>query len=205
MNNQAEIQRRWLDATIVCLASGPSMTQQDADLVGAAHDVVTFTANSTWLLAPWAQVHYSNDHDWWQQNIGTMRRECRGEFWSGCPDSELLPADVKQYPYQKQARGLPADHNLIGWGGNSGFAQMQLAARAGARRIILVGYDMQGDGHWHEDHPEPIRKEFNFPFWIGHFNHAAAALALRGIEVLNASRETALKCFPRISLEAALC
>ena len=46
--------KQWDGRTVVVLASGPSMTQQDADYVeGKAK---TITVNSSFRLAPWARA-----------------------------------------------------------------------------------------------------------------------------------------------------
>lgn len=88
---------------------------------------------------------------------------------------------------------------------NSGAGAIILAARRGADRVILLGYDCQYDGarrHWHEDHRRPLGNAGSLHKWPDQFRALRAHLA--GVEVVNASRQTALDCFPRVSLEEAL-
>lgn len=96
----------------------------------------------------------------------------------------------------------------VGWGGNSGFQALNLAVNFGARRIILIGYDMQiANGvHWHGRHGSGLNNpaESNVRAWRRHFGSIAGHLADLGVEVVNASRETALTCFPRARIEDAL-
>lgn len=197
--------RRWAGETVVCLASGPSMTAEDAEYVRGRARVIT--VNSTWRLAPWADVHYSSDHDWWAEELPAMRERCSGEFWTGYPGGEIAP-DVRVCPYWKRGTGLSRRRGVITWGGNSGYCAMGLAHQFGAARIILVGYDMQdpaGREHWHGQHAESIRKGFNFPMWLRYFEQAARDARMMRIQIINCSRETAITCFPRRDLREALC
>ncbi len=90
-------------------------------------------------------------------------------------------------------------------GANSGLGAIALAAHWGASRIILLGYDCQHTGgrtHWHGDHPQGLGNAGVVKLWPGQF--AQLAGRLKGVEIVNCSRETALRCFPREPLEVAL-
>jgi hypothetical protein len=192
--------QRWQGETVAILASGPSMCAEDAAAVEAA-GVKAIAVNSTWQAAPWANVHYSSDADWWQHNLPAMRKACAGEFFTG--HNGFIAPDVRQCPYRKGAMGLWKKPGAISWGGNSGHCAIGLAYQFGARRIILLGFDQQGE-HWHSEHPAEIRKPPNWPMWAERFSLLARDLAAVGVEVVNASRETSLECFRRISLAEAL-
>lgn len=181
------------------MASGPSMTKEDAERCTAQRVI---TVNSTWRLAPWADVHYSSDHDWWEVELPEMRRECSGAFWTG--HSEPIAPDVMHCPYDKRTRGLSRVAGRIAWGGNSGYCAIGLAHQFGAARVVLLGYDMQGDTHWHGDHEPSVWKAFNFPMWRQRFAEMAADARRAGLEIINCSRETSLTCFPRASLESVI-
>lgn len=89
---------------------------------------------------------------------------------------------------------------------NSGAGAIALAAHWGARRIVLIGYDCQktgGRAHWHPDHPRGMGNAGSVDKWPAQFLDVARNL--RGIEVINCTRETALVVFPRMPLEEALC
>lgn len=82
-------------------------------------------------------------------------------------------------------------------------------ALAGVRRIILTGFDMQhtdGKTHWHGDHgPGLTNPPVNMLAGSARvLDSQAGALAERGVEVLNATRETALRAYKRVSMEKAL-
>lgn len=104
--------------------------------------------------------------------------------------------------------GFTDELDTINGGGNSGFQAIHLAATFGAKRIVLLGYDMQrteGKMHWHGRHWGRLPNGNGFPSWIRQMGPLAKDLRGRGISVINCSRVTALRCFPRTSLENALC
>lgn len=85
---------------------------------------------------------------------------------------------------------------------------MNLAYLFGARKIILLGFDMQsadGKSHWHGDHPGPLNRSSAFKTWIKNFDILARDLRDAGVDVVNATRVTALNCFQKANLEDALC
>jgi len=103
--------------------------------------------------------------------------------------------------------GISASTSHIHTGGNSGYAALGLAALWGASRIVLTGYDMQRSAtratHAHPDHhirlgnPTPE----TLAVWADRFAVAARDLRSRGIEVVNATRRSALRCFDTSQLE----
>lgn len=101
------------------------------------------------------------------------------------------------------------DGSRLGAGANSGFQAVNLAALAGAAKIVLTGFDMQHTGgrkHWHADHTNGLG---NPPATMlsgsaAILDQHAPILERRGITVLNATRETALRCYRRVSMGEAL-
>lgn len=69
----------------------------------------------------------------------------------------------------------------------------------------MIGYDCQktgGKAHWHGDHPKPLGNAGAVDKWPAQFKDMLRYL--RGVSVINCSRETALSCFPRATLEEFL-
>lgn len=88
---------------------------------------------------------------------------------------------------------------MLAHGGNGGYQAINLAALAGAERIILLGYDMKHDGkrsNWHDGHPVKTRDRL-IRGWIPQFRRLADELTKDGVQVINASEDTALDAFPR--------
>ncbi len=151
-------------------------------------------------LAPWADVAYGCDAPWWK----SVR---------GLPDYHGLklayaPHAVDAYGLQKVDIEVLADTllwdrvGLVGSGGNSGFHVLNLVAQWGVNRVLLLGFDCtdRPGVHWYgrntwQGGNNPY--ESNFRRWRLAFRNAAEDLAARGVEVVNASPLSDLKCFPK--------
>ncbi len=193
------VDRLWPDSTIVCIGSGPSLLVEDVERCRGQRVVVV---NDSVDLAPWADALFSADFRWWERRGPTLH-------FSGLKFTAHAKVPTK-YPdvVQLQIRGRdgfdPRPTHITS-GANSGHMAIHLSAHLGARKIVLLGYDMQqadGRNHWHKDHDE--QRPMSFRIWKNAMTTLAVELRARGIEVINASRDTALQCYVRQTLEEAL-
>lgn len=161
--------------------------------------------NTSFKLAPWADYLYACDEAWWTKYHGEALKEFSGEFWT--QDERARRLERMHHVHGERRSGLCRQKGKIHFGGNSGYQAINLAYHFGATRMILLGYDMQrtgGRSHWHGDHPSGLSRHSPLEDWVVQFRSLAADLKHDGIGVVNASRETALTCFERKDLEAAL-
>jgi hypothetical protein len=186
---------RWKGRSVVCIASGPSLVVEDCDAVRAAGHP-TIVTNTTFKLAPWADVLVAFDGKWWAEYHGEVARIFKGEKLSCSPNATKY--------------GAP-DLSTQGWFrrfNNSGAASISLAIAAGAARVVLLGYDCQkgadGRTHWHGDHPRSLSNARSMPNWQLHFKNVARFAKEMSVPVINASRATALAHFERMPLAEAL-
>jgi hypothetical protein len=129
------------------------------------------------------------DREWWQ----TYRAEL---------DSVFVGDRFSNNSHAGNYRTTRISQNCYA---NSGAGAIVTAALGGASKIILLGYDCQktgGKSHWHGDHPKHLGNASRIDGWKQKFSELSKYYAK--IEILNASRETALECFPRVELEDAL-
>lgn len=145
-------------------------------------------------MAPWADALFAMDKQWWDMHIKEVRSVFRGDLCT--TSNQVLRHGLRAMGTYKR-----------GWDpfGNSGAGAVSLAGLAGARRVLMLGYDCQRTGgkvHWHGDHPKGLGNAGAMPKWPQQFAKLKAAMA--GVEIINCSRETALTCFPRASLEDSL-
>lgn len=179
---------KWQGRTVFCIASGPSLTSLDCELVRFCGQPTVVT-NTTFRLCPWADVLFGFDAMWWkhyQEEVKTFQ----GEKLCSSPLAEKYGA----------TRCVPGFRN-------SGAAAIALAMGRGASKVVLLGYDSSFKGtrrHWHEDHPKGLGNAEMMGDWARQFSMVATAAERRGVEILNASRRTVLSCFPRVSLEDVL-
>lgn len=159
--------------------------------------------NNAVRLAPWADILLGGDLKWWAWN-------------RGCPEFTGLKVTchrsvAKVYPdvWVLRVTGLTGCEFKAGHvrtGGNSGYVAIQLAAQIQAKRIILLGYDMQpsadGTHHWHPPHVNNAHP--NYARCLPRFATLVEPLAQAGIEVINCTPRTALTYFPHAQLKDVL-
>lgn len=144
---------------------------------------------------------YACDLKWWDWHKGAAEFKGR-KITQDKGAAEKYPVE---YIESLAEDGLSTDPDIIHQGCNSGYQAINLAYHFGAKRIILLGYDMQftrGESHWFGDHPDGIKSSYGD--WIGKYNTLARHAHNLELEVINCTRITALTCFPRESLESAL-
>lgn len=204
---------RWSGSTVVIIGGGPSIQKDDFEVVhrwyseGLALDynrrvVVT---NTSYQFAPWADALYGADHKWWELYWPDVQVRFAGEKWTQAYKTHKAYG-VRMITCERRD-GLSRLRGVIHHGGNSGYQAIGLAYEFGAKKLILVGFDMQktfGKTHHHGDHPKPLSQSGPYSYWIPNFNKLAIDLKRAGVQVINATRVTALKCFEQRSLEEAL-
>lgn len=192
----------WKGTTALIAGSGPSQTKEDLDYACGKCRVVVL--NSTWKIAPWADMLYACDRQWWHrygpkpEQFQGMRVVGKGE-WPGCLSVNCVPG----------SKAMVFDGRTIGGGWNSGFQALNLLALWKVARVILTGMDCQAEetAHWHGNYKDGVcqnPKQYHFDMWVKCFRQAAPVLKDRGVEVVNASRRTALDAFPRVDLREIL-
>lgn len=181
----------WSGRVVVVVASGPSAARQKLDLVRERFAVVV--VNESWRLAPWADVLFSADVEWWH----------RAQGWSEFKGAKFTTSRSASVAFP-QLRKV----NLhAGEGANSGLLAVRMAVVFGARRIILVGFDMtlEGGVHWHGPH-RSLRNpgEGAVARWRVAMDAAAEDFRSSGVDVLNVSRASVLNNYRRMSLADAI-
>lgn len=167
----------WADEIAVIVASGPSAARTPLDLaIGKAKVIVV---NSSWRLAPWADVLFGCDAGWWFHNDG-----------------------VPDFPGRKYASS-PAATRRFGLelfstrGSNSGLRAIRLAEHFEAALILLVGFDMhdKGGAHWHEPHGGKLRNPIaaSMRDWVIEIERERYRFK---VPIVNCTPGSALTCFP---------
>lgn len=129
-------------------------------------------------LAHWADAMCSTDGDWWREN----------------PDHKNfqgLKFSVKERAPDIKSLGKPTNHN-------SGLLGIRTALHLGARKIILLGFDMSGT-HYFGKHKPPLNNTRPETFEI--FKRHFAQYDYQGAEILNANLNSSLECFPKVRVK----
>jgi hypothetical protein len=176
------------------------------------HDKHVIGINVAYMIGDWIDMVFFGDGGFYCQHklnlakfVG-MRVTCHagasGEKWI-----KYLGRDGRK------PKGISTSPSLVSWNGNSGSAAMSIAAHSGAKRIILLGFDMcLGSGsrqHFHDVYhrgeikPDKHRK-LPFDRHMRGFPIIKSDCDAMGIEVINASQVSAITCFRKCSVKELL-
>lgn len=217
--------RAWEGATAICIAAGPSLTKEQLDKVKEAHDrgVKVGVVNDIFLVAPWADVLYAADVRWWgwyqeglvkkwpwvsftQEQTRQAMREFAGQRISIENGGSAVKESNVYVLKNLNGERLSDDPRGIHTGSNSGYQLLNICYLAGAKKIILVGYDMgylNGKSHSHDGHKIKCH-ETAYHGFARRFDTTVKQLNASGVVVLNATPGSRIGCYPKVSLEEAL-
>lgn len=165
--------------------------------------------NNAFRLGSWVDVLLFGDHAWyltWKQKLFEWHGlivTCANAF--GHIEEQEAPG-IKYLPRDGNKRwGISDDSSKLAWNNNSGAAAISLAAHFGVKRVVLLGFDMRlgedNSSHWHEPHRlvEGTPKKPTPPFQrhLMGFPQIAKDAEKRGIEIINASPDSAIGVFPK--------
>lgn len=189
----------------LCIASGPSLSQYQIEYCAERKEkFTTIVVNDNYKLAPWAEHLYAADEGWWNVHLKESQlQQFKGKKW--IPNKKEFAEENGLHCiecFHKPGLGI---NGVINCGRNSGFQAINLAYHLGAKKIILIGYDMKigGDGkqHWFGDHPSTLRNNSAYQKWLEYFDILQKGLVKRNVRVVNCSLDTALRSFTISTLE----
>jgi len=211
----SRVLRGWAGDTVVLLGGGPSLTIEQVQAVYARHaadELRCIAINDSYLLAPWADVLYAADPRW--HGWHAVRESFKSFGGLKCsiqnPGADLFSDSVhvlrnRDHPYH--GSGLSLDPDAISTGRNGGWQALNIAILAGARKVVLLGFDgkpaADGKTHFHAGHPTPTPlaayEEYRRAFSAGE-----NAIKAAGVRVINCSPGSAIDSFEKLTLEEAL-
>lgn len=165
------------------IAPGPSAS---SELAHRVRGLQVGAIGNAFQLAPFAEFIAASDAAWWMKY----------------PDA--LAAHAQKFCMGKEVKGVElVSIPALGGTMNSGVLGLECAKRLGADRILLLGFDMRGS-HFFGKYVNGLRNTSN----AQRLNHLKQyeqwARTNRGIEVINCTPNSAIECFPRAELNAAL-
>jgi hypothetical protein len=186
----------WTGETAFLLAGGPSLRDFDCKVLRGVGRVIAI--NRSYRLAPWADVLYFCDLYWWQHHKLEVEELFRGRYIVTLENQ----IDGVKTLRNTGTSGLETDPSGLRTGNNSGYQAINLAYHFGVKRIVLLGYDMRvspdGRTHWHGGYTgysaDTYRDLFR-NYMIPCFDTLVQPLRDAGIEVINATPNSALQCW----------
>jgi hypothetical protein len=164
-----DIKPDWAGETVAVLGSGPSLTLEIAESL-TAHRCIA--VNHSFLLAPAADMLVALDLDFW-----TDTKDFSGLRVCGV-DSDDVDALYAGPMYERIEIGPGHTVELR----NSGLAAIRIAARMGATRIILAGFDPRTRAHF-DGHPNAEGPAAGYPALAEGLAGMIAELGEQGIAV----------------------
>jgi len=194
----------WCGETVFILGGGPSLKNVD---IFSLRNRRVIAINNSWELAPWADILYFCDVRWWNWHGERASRQFEGRYIVTA--SQLLDDPRGRLLKLTGATGLEKDPSGLRHGSNSGYQVINLAYHLGVKRIVLLGYDMhvKNGTHWHPGHPSTKPDMYGKSLsdaMLPKFDSLVDPLKEAGVEVINATPGSALRCWPIRSLKEAL-
>lgn len=207
------VEPEWVGQTAAILASGPSLTREQCEAVRGKCRVIAVNNQGidtecdgvmVPAMAPWADILFAADAKWWRHY------KDRALKFTGRKVTMRASLPWPEVYSLQQSFSPPFDPrptHLVS-GGNSGYMAVHLAVHLGAKRIILLGFDMK-DGknhrrHWFGSHGGKLNSRGNYAGWRHAFDKFAKVLHQMGVEVINCTPDTELRCFRRSTLGSVL-
>jgi hypothetical protein len=200
----------------VVLGTGPSLTREQIELVERRR-LRTFGCNNS-IFATALDVHLACNWQWWRhyypQVVGLP-----GDKWTTRPELIGVYPGV-DYIMEKWEPGLSTDPSYICAHHGSGPQILNMALHYGAKKIILLGWDMRFPGKVSDREYKGRRHYFGsngeYPASMQHWPRTGPEGELTGlidemrtiepaaygIDIVNCTPNTALDCFRRGQLDA---
>jgi hypothetical protein len=186
----------WYSETCYILGGGPSLAGVDLSPLNGKHIIAV---NNSYNLAFYCEVLFWGDCWWYEQHRKALE-QFSGRMITTCTYEINLPQRVQHVRQKLNKFGLSANNTYLTWNLNAGACAVDLAVQLGARRIVLLGYDMRqinGHNNWHDDHRTSVDPSHNpYKQFLLAWPYIAHDAQQRGIEIINATPGSAIDLFP---------
>lgn len=223
----------WTGATVWVLGGGQSLPEQfgvppeiirqvqDGELpmsayspyMEALHRRHVVAINSAFLIGDWIDIVFFGDKGWFFGNRKQLAKfpglkvTCHHAV-----DASKYKGDHVKYLAKDNTKrkGLTRNPHKVCWNLNSGMAALSMIANMGARRIILLGFDMKlsssGRQHFHGEYNRRVVKARKLPFerHMACLPHIVDDARKRRITIINASPDSAITVFTKITVKELL-
>jgi hypothetical protein len=196
-----DLEQRWhpepllAGATVFVLGGGPSLRGFDFSTLAGLR---TIAVNQAAAHVVEQDLLYFTDTGWFEMNRPLVEG-WRGEAITASRSAKRQYAGLRRI-LTTPGPGFPSD--VIRRGRSSGHTAIGLAIALGARLVVLLGFDMRGDGgrsHFHDRYANRDLAVYGREFVPAFSGWDRDARAL-GVTVLNATPGSALEEFRKVDL-----
>ena len=207
---------RWWHDDIYILGGGPSLNDVNFDLIKDKHVIGVNNAYGDricdkkgnlieYKCRDWVDVCFYGDGRWFDWHKEWIKN-FKGQIFSCATRARHLSGVV--YIQRGKSLGIETKTNAVSWNRSSGATAISLAYHFGAKRIILLGFDMKmvnGKGNWHNDHKTARKDPSVYRRFNEVFKHIKKDADKLGVEILNATTDSAIADFKVVKLEDIIC
>ena len=169
------------------------------------HNKHVIGVNAAYLLGDWIDIIFFGDKGFYLSHArglaghSAMKVSCN-PYLNNINWVKFVQRD------NTKVRGLTDNPKKVSWNYNSGAAAINLAVHLGAKKIVLLGFDMKlqnNNQHWHNVYNTSNKKRFHLPFerHLRGFPNIAKDAEKLGVEILNASPDSAITVFKKVNVK----
>jgi len=224
-----KIPKVWDGGTVIIIGGGPSILKQfdiPQELVNRVykgrdqpnvyspylkplHNQHVIAVNMAFKLGDWIDIVFFGDTGFWKAHkVDLLQFKGLRVSCANGDDQDMRIKYVKQITPNnpEHIKGICTKESMVCWNNNSGSAAINFAVHLGAKRIILLGFDMTLDGgnnqHWHKYYTSPLQTvKSTMKNHMKGFLDMAADLKRLGIECINANPDSKIEEFPRMNFK----
>jgi hypothetical protein len=194
----------WQGQTVYIIGGGPSLTGFDFNKLQGKNVIAV---NKAYAYAKQPYVLYWTDsrfYNWYKDEINAlpcMKVTSSSNFRNTGNGITILKNKTGK------ELNLECKPFEICAGNNSGYGAIHLAIKMGAKKIYLLGYDMQleaNKSHWHDGYPVANNPRASIYASMLNYIEANANIIKSAVNIYNTNRKSALKCFDFCTIDDAL-
>jgi len=198
------------DKIIHSVIRGTSSPSVYSPYMASLHNKHVIGVNVAYLIGDWIDMVFFGDGGFFLQHQERLAK-FHGLKVSCSPKTNDL-SWVKYLSRDKgRSLGISSNPKMVSWNGNSGAAAISVAVHAGAKRVILLGFDMKvsdtHNQHWHDLYgrgtidDERRRRKMPFHRHLRGFPEIAKDARRMGVEILNCCLDSAIECFRKVTVQ----
>jgi len=201
----------WDDQPLAIVGAGASLQGFDFSRLKIDGVRVLAVKESVWDL-PFAECVFSLDRPWINRQADKLRALDMPKVFAVEP--EVRPCENIEgalYILRSRFEGFSEKPDVIQSGANSGFGAVNYAylkrAGRGGHPIVLFGFDYKPGPHYCQERYHWQEINHNERYWISwgdNFNACRSQLDANGVLIINASPDSTVKAFPKVTIEEGI-
>lgn len=197
-----DFRTKWIGTTVFIIGGGASVNSYPLNLLEGKNIIGVNNAFSLKECEP--QICWFGDQRWFEWNEAELK-DYTGAIMTCHPQFQNRN-DIITF-LRGKPHGIDTSDSCVSWNLNSGGSAINLAWHLGAKRVVLIGFDMtvsgDGKGNYHDNHKR-INPPDIYKGYLRIFPEIARDAANLNLEVINANPDSKLDIFPKVTAEESV-